>query len=96
MCMSQWALMTKTKVAPEALYAGAMLERYGFLFGIDFEVSNAIDKAAKVITEHADEEENLLMEGKQIEEKIAIDEQPRIQDRRTSSAWKKNSFGWGI
>ena len=94
MCMSDWASKTKTKIKPEVLYAGALLERYGFLFGIDFEVSNAIDKATKVMTDHADEEEHLLMEGKQIANKIAIDE-PRIQDRRTYSR-KNNQNGWDI
>lgn len=94
MCISEWAARTKTTVAPEVLYAGKLLERYGFLFGIDFEVSNAIDKVTKVILDHADEEERMLMEGRQIADKIAIDE-PRIQDRRTYSGKNRHS-GWGI
>lgn len=93
MCLREWALRTKTNVSPEALYAGAVLERYGFLFGIDFDVSNAIDKCTRVLCDHADEEERLLMEGRQIADKIAIDEPPRIQDRRT---YKKNQNSWDI
>lgn len=97
MCLAEWALRTKTKLSSEVLYAGAVLGRYGFLFGIDFDASTAIDKVTKVITDHADEEERLLMEGQQIAEKIAVDEGVRIQDRRTSSSWvNKNPFGWGI
>lgn len=97
MCLSEWVLRNKIEVSSEILYAGALLERYGFIFSFDFTIYDAIDKAAKVITEHADEEERLILEGKQIADKIAIDEDARIQDRRTSSAWmKKNPFGWGI
>lgn len=90
MCMSDWASRTSTKINPETLYAGQILERYGFIFGVDFDVATAIDKVSVVLNDHADEEEHLLMEGKQIAEKIAIDE-PRIQDRRTYS---KN--GWDL
>ena len=95
MCLSEWALRTNTKVSPEVLYAGRLLERYGFIFGIDFEVSNAIDKAAKVMTEHADEEEHLVAEDKQIADKIAVDERARIQDRRTYAGNNRQN-GWDI
>lgn len=95
MCLSEWALRNNIEVPPEVLYAGAVLERYGFIFSFDFTIYNAIDKAAKVITEHADEEERLLMEGKQIIDKIAIDEEPRIQDRRTYSR-KNQQNGWDV
>lgn len=95
MCIAEWALRNNIKVEPEVLYAGSLLERYGFIFGFDFDMGNAVDKIAKVLADHADEEERLLMEGKQIIDKIAIDEEPRIQDRRTYS--KKNSQnGWDI
>jgi hypothetical protein len=89
--MADWALRTNTKIKPEVLYAGRLLEHYGFIFGVDFDVASAIDKAAKVMADHADEEEAMLMDGEQIAEKIAIDEEPRIKDRRTSSSWKKSS-----
>lgn len=85
MCLSEWALRNKIEVEPEVLYAGALLERYGFIFSFDFTIYDAVNKAAKVITDHADETERLLMEGKQIIDKIALDEEPRIQDRRTYS-----------
>lgn len=95
MCMSEWVLKNRAEVSPETLYAGRLLEHYGFIFGVDFDVASAIDKATKVIADHADEEEWLLIEGKQIADKIAIDE-PKIQDRRTSSSWKRSSIGWDI
>lgn len=95
MCMSEWVLRNKIEVSSEILYAGALLERYGFIFSFDFTIYNAIDKAAKVITEHADEEERLLMEGKQIIDKIALDEEPRIQDRRTYAKNNRQN-GWDI
>ena len=94
MCMSEWALRTNTRIKPEVLYAGQILERYGFIFGVDFDVATAIDKVSKVLNDHADEEEHLLLEGKQIADKIAVDE-PRIQDRRTYSGKNRHS-GWGI
>lgn len=97
MCLSEWALRNNIKVEPDVLYAAALLERYGFIFGFDFDMWNAVDKAAKVITDHADEEERLLMEGKQIADKIKIDEEPKIQDRRTSSTFRRNrQNGWDI
>lgn len=97
MCMSDWAWRTKTKVSSEVLYAASTLERYGFIFGVDFDVASAIDKAAKVLADQANEEERLLAEGKQIADKIKIDEEPRIQDRRTSSIFRRNrQNGWDI
>lgn len=97
MCMSEWVIKNRIGVSPEALYAGRLLERYGFIFGVDFDVTTAIDKATKVLTEHADEQERLLMEGKQIADKIKVDEEPRIQDRRTSSTFRRNrQNGWDI
>ena len=92
MCMAEWALRTKTNIKPEVLYAGRILEKYGFLFGADFDVATAIDKVAKVLTDHADDEESSLLEDKQIADKIAVDEEPIIQDRRTST--RSRQPGW--
>ena len=92
MCMAEWAWRTKTNIKPEVLYAGRILERYGFIFGLDFDVATAIDKVAKVLMDHADEVEALLREGKQIADKIATDEELRIQDRRTSTMSRQH--GW--
>jgi len=92
MCMADWAARNNKNIKPEALYAGQVLERYGFIFGVDFDVANAIDKVSKVLADHMDEEESLLLEGKQITDKIALDEEPKIQDRRTSS--RSRQHGW--
>ena len=91
MCMADWAARNNKNIKPEVLYAGRTLERYGFIFGADFDVATAIDKVSKVIADHADEDEALLVEGKQIADKIAVDE-PLIQDRRTFT--KSRQHGW--
>ena len=97
MCMSDWALRNNKNISKEAMYAGAMLERYGFIFGVDFDVASAVTMASNVIVDQLAEEENLLMEGKQIAEKIKIDEAPpRIQDRRTFVRNRNIANGWDI
>jgi hypothetical protein len=97
MCMSEWAWRNNKNISKEALYAGSLLERYGFIFGIDFDVASAITMASRVIVDHMAEEESLLMEGKQIAEKIKIDEAPpRIQDRRTFVRNRNIANGWDI
>ncbi len=97
MCMSEWALRNNKSISKETLYAGALLERYGFIFGLDFDVASAVRMASNVIVDHMAEEEALLMEGKQIAEKIKTDETPpRIQDRRTFVRNRNLANGWDI
>lgn len=46
----------KNHVDPEVLYAGELLEKYGELFSIDFQVHNAIPKAAEMLCVSLDED----------------------------------------
>lgn len=89
MLLSEWSIKTNTQVDSEVLYAGSLLEKYGFLFGRDFDAGSAVEKATKLIIECMDEEEDLLMEKKQSADENEVDE-PRIQDRRTFSWLRKD------
>ena len=52
------------KNLPEiTLYAGGMLERYGFIFLVDFGIQNAIDKAANAYIGWLEEENQRDMNG---------------------------------
>ena len=45
-------------VVDEVLYAGEVLEKYGLILDMNFTVNNAIDKAAKLLTDLFEEDED--------------------------------------
>lgn len=63
MLIREFDLRYKKNLPEMVLYAGATLERYGFLFLVDFGIQDAVDKAAKVYIGWLEEEHQREMNG---------------------------------
>ena len=63
MLIREFDLRYKKNLPEMVLYAGTTLERYGFIFLVDFGIQNAVDKAASAYIGWIEEEHQREMNG---------------------------------
>ena len=63
MLIREFDLRYKKNLPEMVLYAGTTLERYGFIFLVDFGIQNAVDKAASVYIGWLEDEHQREMNG---------------------------------
>lgn len=63
MLMREFDLRYKKNLPEMVLYAGTTLERYGFIFLVDFGIQNAVDKAASAYIGWLEDEHQRVMNG---------------------------------